>query len=265
MRQTVLPLLNGENIFVLLASHGNYFLMFSIFLFSIIYYDQKKKTKQRYFDYIKKTQQRHFEAFKEQRHCEVHTFTTNLHVSDESSLLSSSLSCISLLSRFRYKSKSAMDVKEAMKKQNEVAMILSWHLFSTVAKHSNSVFSPASITAAFTMMASGPGSSPISDQILSFLRSSSIDELNSVFRVITTVVLADGSNIGGPTIKVANGAWIDQSFSIGFVFQESLRDFLQSCFGSSGFQIKGTNTLFALFLTNLKLVQYLFYLWGRKY
>ncbi|EOA33415.1 hypothetical protein CARUB_v10020500mg [Capsella rubella] len=107
-----------------------------------------------------------------------------------------------------------MDVKEAVKRQNEVAMMVSRHLFSTIAKHSNSVFSPASMNAAFTMMASGPGSSIIADKILSFLRSSSIDELNSVFGVIATYVFADGSNIGGPTIKVVNGACIDQSLSI---------------------------------------------------
>ncbi|KAL9310574.1 putative Serpin domain-containing protein [Arabidopsis thaliana] len=143
--------------------------------------------------------------------------------------------------------------KRAMKKQNDVAMILSWHLFSTVAKHSNNVFSPASITAVFTMMASGPGSSLISDQILSFLRSSSIDELNSVFRVITTV-FADGSNIGGPTIKVANGAWIDQSFSIDSSSKNLFENFFKADLASlfSGFQTKCTNTLFALFLTNLK-------------
>ncbi|CAH8255909.1 unnamed protein product [Arabidopsis lyrata] len=131
-----------------------------------------------------------------------------------------------------------MDVKEAMKKQNEVAMILSWHLFSTVAKHSNNVFSPASINAAFTMMASGPGSSSISDQILSFLRSSSIDELNSVFRVITTVVFADDSNIGGPTIKVANGAWIDQSFSIDSSSKNLFEIFFKAVLASVDFKSK---------------------------
>ncbi|XP_010418440.1 PREDICTED: serpin-Z1-like [Camelina sativa] len=131
-----------------------------------------------------------------------------------------------------------MDVREAMKKQNEVAMFLSWHLFSTVAKRSNSVFSPASINAAFTMMASGPGSSVIADKILSFLRSSSIDELNSVFSVIATFVFADGSHIGGPTVKVVNGAWIDQSLYIDPSTNNLFYNFFKAVLASVDFKSK---------------------------
>ncbi|CAA7052735.1 unnamed protein product [Microthlaspi erraticum] len=132
-----------------------------------------------------------------------------------------------------------MDVQNAMKNQTEVAVILSKQLFSTVGKRSNSVFSPASIIAAFTMVASGPdGKDEILKAILTFLRSSSADELNAVFNLISSFVFADGSSIGGPTIKVANGVWVEQSRPINPSIKPLFENFFKAVFASVDFRSK---------------------------
>ncbi|CAA7029154.1 unnamed protein product [Microthlaspi erraticum] len=100
--------------------------------------------------------------------------------------------------------------EEAIKNQTDVALIHAQQLFSTKAKHSNTVFSPASISAALTLAASGPFDSLASKKILSFLGSSSVEELNAVF----SVVFADHSANGGPKISSVNGVWIEQSLPI---------------------------------------------------
>ncbi|CAN6990299.1 unnamed protein product [Brassica rapa subsp. trilocularis] len=80
-----------------------------------------------------------------------------------------------------FRSKSTIDVDEAIKNQNDIAMVVSKDLFSSKAKHSNSVFSPASINNALNLAASGPSEilidgSSFSSEILSFLRASSTDD-----------------------------------------------------------------------------------------
>ncbi|CAA7026627.1 unnamed protein product [Microthlaspi erraticum] len=132
-----------------------------------------------------------------------------------------------------------MGVQKAMKNQTQVAVILSKQLFSTVAKRSNSVFSPASITAAFTMVASGPdGKGETLKAILSFLRSSSVEELNAVYNLISSSVFADGSSFGGPTIKVANGVWVEQTIPINPSVKPLFENFFKAVFASVDFKSK---------------------------
>ncbi|CAA7029896.1 unnamed protein product [Microthlaspi erraticum] len=129
-----------------------------------------------------------------------------------------------------------MDMREAMKKQNEVVMFLAKHVFASEATHSNIVFSPASIYSALTLVASGPGD-PY--QILSLLKSSSTDELNAVFTEILSVVYAGGSAAnGGPEISSVNGVWIEQSLSIDPKFKDLFENFFKAAFGCVDFRSK---------------------------
>ncbi|KAJ4877253.1 putative non-inhibitory serpin-Z5 [Raphanus sativus] len=108
-----------------------------------------------------------------------------------------------------------------MKKQNDVAMCLAGKVISTLAKNTNLVFSPASINAVLIMAANRPEEDErLRSFILSFLRSSSTNELNAVFGEICSVVLADGSASGGPKIAAVNGVWIDQSLPAEIVRKE---------------------------------------------
>ncbi|CAA7047977.1 unnamed protein product [Microthlaspi erraticum] len=135
-----------------------------------------------------------------------------------------------------YGSKST--IEEAINNQNDVALFLSKLLFSTKAKHSNSVFSPASVTAALTLVASGPDDPSISKEILSFLNSSSVDDLNAVFSEIASVVLADRSANGGPKISSVNGVWIEQSLRIDSSFKDLFVNFFKASFDRVDFRSK---------------------------
>ncbi|KAF2570419.1 hypothetical protein F2Q70_00001489 [Brassica cretica] len=115
---------------------------------------------------------------------------------------------------------SKIDLAEAMKKQNDVAMFLAGKVISTLAKNSNLVFSPVSINAVLTMAANRREDKTLRSFILSFLRFSSTEELNAVFGEICSVVLADGSASGGPKIAALNGVWIDQSLSVDSSWQD---------------------------------------------
>ena len=142
-----------------------------------------------------------------------------------------------------FRSKSTVDVDEAIKNQNDIAMVVSKDLFSSKAKHSNSVFSPASINNAFTLAASGPGEILIGgfsffSDILSFLRASSTDELNAVFSKIVPVVFADRSANGGPKISSINGVWIEKTQPIDPSSKDLFENFFKAVFDRVDFLSK---------------------------
>ncbi|WZZ86200.1 hypothetical protein YC2023_114779 [Brassica napus] len=118
-------------------------------------------------------------------------------------------------------------------------MFLAGKVISTLAKTSNLVFSPASINAVLTMAANRPEEKEtVRSFILSFLRSSSTDELNAVFGEICSVVLADGSASGGPKIAAVNGVWIDQSLSVDSSWNDLLVNFFKAEFAQVDFSTK---------------------------
>ncbi|CAH8297891.1 unnamed protein product [Eruca vesicaria subsp. sativa] len=133
-------------------------------------------------------------------------------------------------------SKSAINVEKAIKNQNDLALIVLKNLFSTKAKHSNTVFSPASINSSLTLAASGPNGSAVSDEILSFLRSSSTDEINAVFSKIVSVVFADHSADGGPKISSVNGVWIEKMLPIDPSFKDLFENVFKAVFDRVDFR-----------------------------
>ncbi|CAH8352783.1 unnamed protein product [Eruca vesicaria subsp. sativa] len=134
---------------------------------------------------------------------------------------------------------SKIDLAEAMKKQNDVYMFLAGKVISTLGKNTNLVFSPASINAVLIMAANRPEEEEtLRSFILSFLRSSSTDELNAVFGEICSVVLADGSASGGPKIAAVNGVWIDQSLSVDSSWNDLLVNSFKAEFAQVDFSTK---------------------------
>ncbi|CAA7057812.1 unnamed protein product [Microthlaspi erraticum] len=111
------------------------------------------------------------------------------------------------------------ELREAMKKQNDAALDLTRKVIASEARHSNFVFSPASISAALAMMAAGNGSGS--------------EELNAVYSEIATVAFADGSASGGPKISVVNGVWVEQSFPV----DQSLKDLFENVFKATFAQV----------------------------
>ncbi|KAL1212384.1 putative non-inhibitory serpin-Z5 [Cardamine amara subsp. amara] len=74
--------------------------------------------------------------------------------------------------------------------------------------------------------------------ILSFLKSSSTDELNAVFREIASIVLIDGSKRGGPKIGVVNGVWMEQSLSVNSSLKDLFENFFKAPFAQVDFRFK---------------------------
>nr|GMD84876.1 serpin-ZX-like [Ipomoea batatas] len=105
-----------------------------------------------------------------------------------------------------------MDVNSrSITNQVNLSLKLAKHVFSTQAKgDSNLVFSPLSINVILSLIAAG-SNPPTRDELLSFLKSDSIDDLNTFYSQIVDNIRTDDSLTGGPCLSVANGLWIDRT------------------------------------------------------
>ncbi|RXH98701.1 hypothetical protein DVH24_011026 [Malus domestica] len=75
------------------------------------------------------------------------------------------------------------------------------------------VYSPLSIQVVLWLLTAG-SKGPTKEQLLSFLKSKSVDELNSLSSHLVPLIFADGSTRGGPCLSFANGLWVEESVSI---------------------------------------------------
>lgn len=130
-----------------------------------------------------------------------------------------------------------MDLRESIGAQNDVSLTLAKHLISTEAKDSNAVFSPLSIHVALGLIAAG-SSGESRRQLLSFLKSNSIDDVNSLSSQLATVVFADGSSSGGPLLSFANGVWVDQSLPLKPAFKKTVDNVYKAASNQVDFQNK---------------------------
>ncbi|KAF3622261.1 Serpin-ZX [Capsicum annuum] len=104
-----------------------------------------------------------------------------------------------------------MEMSESITTQTDVSFMLAKHVFSNEIKDdTNLVFSPLSMQTVLGLIAAG-AKGPTRDQLLCFLKSKSIDELNSLYSHLVNIIFVDGSPNGGPRLSVANGVWIDQT------------------------------------------------------
>ncbi|KAK4795043.1 hypothetical protein SAY86_013037 [Trapa natans] len=105
-----------------------------------------------------------------------------------------------------------MDVREAISSQTDIALSFFKQLLSS-SEGSNLVFSPLSIHVVLSLIAAGSGGTTLTE-LLSFLKSQSVDHLNSFASELVAFVLSDGSPDGGPKLSFANGLWLDSSLSL---------------------------------------------------
>ncbi|KAJ0960190.1 hypothetical protein J5N97_002023 [Dioscorea zingiberensis] len=101
-------------------------------------------------------------------------------------------------------------LRKAINNQTQVAMEITEKLLLTEGKEQNMVYSPLSIHVVLSMIAAGT-KGLTKDQLLSFLKSKSINELNDLASNVAPLVFADGSPRGGPCLSFANGVWVEQS------------------------------------------------------
>lgn len=62
------------------------------------------------------------------------------------------------------------------------------------------------------------------EELLTFLKSESVDNLNKLSSELVSVVFADGSPAGGPKLSFANGVWVDQTLPFKPAFKKVVDD-----------------------------------------
>ncbi|EYU25364.1 hypothetical protein ABFS82_03G049000 [Erythranthe guttata] len=104
--------------------------------------------------------------------------------------------------------------REPIPNLTDASLSLAKHVITAHAGDANVVISPLSIQVSLGMIAAG-SNGPTRDQLLGFLKSKSIEELNSLSSRLVTHVFAEGRNplIGGPRFSLASGVWIDHSLT----------------------------------------------------
>jgi len=147
-----------------------------------------------------------------------------------------------------------MDLRQAIADQTHVALSLAKHVSSIEANSTNLVFSPPSLLVILSLIASG-SSGPTREQVLSFLRSKSSDDLNKLSSELVAIVFADGSPAGGPKLSFANGLWVDQTLPLKPTFKQVVDDVYKAASNQVDFLNKvSPPSLFSSFTTGWCLV-----------
>ncbi|KAL9172467.1 hypothetical protein ABFS82_03G049300 [Erythranthe guttata] len=117
-----------------------------------------------------------------------------------------------------------MDLQRSIQNQSDFSLSLAKHVIAIHAKDKNLVFSPLSIHIALSMVAAG-SDGPTRDELLGFLKSKSIEDLNFLSSEIVTGVFAKSN--GGrrrPRLSLANGVWVEQSNRLKPAFREIMHN-----------------------------------------
>lgn len=130
-----------------------------------------------------------------------------------------------------------MDIQQSIANQTHVSLTLANHLLSKKSPTSNSVFSPLSIHVVLSLVAAGSNGQTL-DQLLSFLKTTTVDELNSLSSQLVSLVFADGSPSGGPRLSFANGVWVEQTLSLKPSFKQVVDTVYNAASNQVDFQTK---------------------------
>lgn len=103
-------------------------------------------------------------------------------------------------------------------------------LLEEAEKGSNFVISPVSFQIMLSLVATGATGRTL-DQLLLFLGSKNIEDLNSLSSQVAELTIgqesqdSDDKNLAaGPLVTMVNGVWVDQSFGLKSSFKETLTD-----------------------------------------
>ncbi|KAJ8762349.1 hypothetical protein K2173_007507 [Erythroxylum novogranatense] len=132
-----------------------------------------------------------------------------------------------------------MDLRESINDQTDVALGLAKHVLLSEAKSTNSVLSPLSLQAVLSLIAAG-SKGPTLQQLLSYLKSKSGDQLHSLSSQLVSVVLADGSPNAGPLLSFSNGVWVDKSLSLKHSFKQVVEISYKAASNQVDFQTKAS-------------------------
>lgn len=130
-----------------------------------------------------------------------------------------------------------MDIQQSIINQTQVSITLASHLLSKKSLNSNTVFSPLSIHVVLGLVAAGSKGETL-DQLLSFLKTNTVDDLNTLSSQLVTLVFADGSPSGGPRLSFANGVWVEQTLSLKPSFKQVVDTVYNAASNQVDFQTK---------------------------
>ncbi|WOG81756.1 hypothetical protein DCAR_0100907 [Daucus carota subsp. sativus] len=118
--------------------------------------------------------------------------------------------------------------QKSLENQADVSLTLAKHILLNRGKDSNVVFSPISIQVILGMIAGGASGQTL-DQLLWFLKASSIEEVHYIYSHIVHLVFANGSLPDGPNLSIANFVWLEQTLSLRPSFKQVLDTYKASC------------------------------------
>lgn len=118
--------------------------------------------------------------------------------------------------------------KKSLENQADVSLTLAKHLLLNTDKNSNVVFSPISIQVILGMIAAGSSGQTL-EQLLFFLKATSIDEVHYIYSHIVHLVFANGSLPGGPCLSIANFVWLEQTLFMKQSFKQVLDTYMACC------------------------------------
>ncbi|BFG31091.1 hypothetical protein CerSpe_173660 [Prunus speciosa] len=130
-----------------------------------------------------------------------------------------------------------MDLQESVRNQTDVGLRITKHLFLTESKETNTVCSPLSIHVVLSLIAAATKGST-QDELLSFLKSKSTAELNSLSSNLAPILFARGSPSGGPCLSFANALLVDKSLPLKPSFKEIVDAFYKVVPKQADFQNK---------------------------
>ncbi|CAI9107746.1 OLC1v1007181C1 [Oldenlandia corymbosa var. corymbosa] len=123
---------------------------------------------------------------------------------------------------------------------NAVALTLANPIISgKIESGENCFFSPLSLQIVLATTVAGSNGKN-RDELLSFLKFDTVDQLHSFFSKCADSVLADGSPLDGVNLRSANAVWIDQSLSFASHFKDVLTNVYKSHANQADFRDKKT-------------------------
>ncbi|XP_074356813.1 serpin-ZX-like [Apium graveolens] len=132
------------------------------------------------------------------------------------------------------------DARQLLDNQADVSLTLAKHFMLNYGKDSNLVFSPTSVQVILAIVAAGSGAGTL-DQLLSFLKAKSIDDLNHLYLHLVALVFAKSSD--GLCLSFANGVWVDKSVSVKPPFKHVVSNLYKAAFQQVDFQNKPDDVL----------------------
>lgn len=135
-------------------------------------------------------------------------------------------------------------LRESFVNHTDFSSSLAKHVFSD--KHTNFVLSPLSIHVALSLLAAG-SNGPTRDQLLSFIRFDSVEEVNSLYSQVVDLVIVDDEPLGGPRLSLANGVWLDRNLTLKPAFRDIVHNVYKAACSPVDFLKKVINKLFLNF------------------